>query len=77
MAFITPNYEECDEVSFHTREDFADRSSTVIHFIKRGDERALQYYIRKYMDTHIKQKRPDTPAKLIIPFISKTYTPPF
>ena len=45
------------------------------HYIDRDDEFALLYYIRKYMDTNISVRRPDTPAKLIMNTIPKDYKP--
>tara|TARA_B100000989_G_C19351704_1_gene389388 strand:- start:351 stop:656 length:306 start_codon:yes stop_codon:yes gene_type:complete len=49
----------------------------ITHFIKRGDTTAQRYYIKNYMDTTIKNKRPDTPAKLIIDPIPKDYIPDY
>jgi hypothetical protein len=83
MAFICPTEFNCSLVSFYLRDDFRkelDVSRCCIdHYIEKGDTNAQIYYIRKYMDTNIPTgcKRPDTPAKLIMPRISKYYEPLF
>jgi hypothetical protein len=75
MAFILPDYDNCDIVSFYVRKDFSNKQYIMTHYIDRDDEFALLYYIRKYMDTNISVRRPDTPAKLIMNTIPKDYKP--
>tara|TARA_B100001057_G_C22804712_1_gene932889 strand:- start:618 stop:908 length:291 start_codon:yes stop_codon:yes gene_type:complete len=59
--------------------DFSDEETdnikNVTHYIPRGDINSLRFYIRSYMDTRVKDKRPNTPAKLIINPIPKGYIP--
>ena len=61
---------------FNTEEEETDITN-ITHIIKRGDIIAQRYYIKNYMDTNIKNKRPDTPAKLIIDPIPKNYLPDY
>ncbi len=77
MAFILPNYDNCDIVSFYVRKDFADKQYIMTHYIDRDDKFALLYYIRQYMDTNVSVRRPDTPAKLIMAALPKDYTPAY
>ena len=77
MAFVLPDYDNCDIVSFHIRKDFSDKQYIITHYIDREDQFALLYYIRQYMDTNVVVRRPDTPAKLIIASIPKDYIPPY
>ena len=83
MAFIIPDADYCDEVIFHLRDDFRCDVNNIIesrtHYIERGDQNALIYYINRYMDTNINkdEKRPNTPAYLIMPKIPKNYQPFF
>ena len=76
MSFILPEYELCDLVSFHVREDFSDVPGTFTHYLDRRDEFALLYYIREYMNTNVAIRRPGTPAKLILEPVPKDYKPP-
>lgn len=77
MAFVIPNYNICDHVHFYMRKDFADINCIESHWIERGDTNALLYYISTYMETRVKDKRPDTPALLIMDRISEDYNPPY
>ena len=60
-------------------EDFEDENDNEIknitHFIRRGDNHSLIYYIKAYMDTTVKNKRPDTPAKLITNSLPSGFVP--
>ena len=79
MAFVYPSDDSC-KVSFHMRKDFRDDIDTMreehIHYIDKGDQESLIYYINKYMNTNVKEKRPGTPAYIIMPQISKHHIPP-
>ena len=75
MAFIVPDYENCDLTTFHIRKDFSDRPGIISHYIDRSDIHALNYYIRLYMDTKVKIKRPDTPINIITNKIPEDYQP--
>lgn len=75
MAFIIPDYDNCDIVSFYTRKDFSDNAYIISHYIDRNDKFALLYYIKEYMDTKVSIRRPDTPSNLIIESIPKDYEP--
>ena len=81
MAFICYDFQNCDEVSFYMRKDFRDELNVPRrqehHMIERGDTNALLFYINKYMNTNVFNKRPDTPAYLIMPKIPSSYTPLF
>jgi hypothetical protein len=56
-------------------DDEDDENKSVTHIIRRGDDNSLRYYIKKYMDTNVKKRRPDTPAKLIINRPPKEFIP--
>ena len=60
---------------FSDEETDNDNIKNVTHYIPRGDINSLRFYIRSYMDTRVKDKRPNTPAKLIINPIPKGYIP--
>jgi hypothetical protein len=75
MAFILPDYDNCDIVSFYKRNDFSDGNCIISQYIDRTDPFALLYYIREYMNTKVSIRRPDTPAKLIMEAIPKDYEP--
>jgi len=66
MAFVISDIES-DLVTFYRRRNFADVDQTTYEYIERGNVDMLRYYIMKYMDTTVKEKRPDTPHKLIMP----------
>ncbi len=72
MAFIVYEPEIYDKVSFYQRKDFREEDKIQVEYIERGDTATKLIYIKQYMDTVEKEKRPDTPAmsKLIMP-ISK------
>lgn len=76
MAFILPDYDNLDRVTFHIKKHFSDNPCIISHYIDRRDNFALRYYIKRYMDTDIAIPRPDTPAKLIVPAVPKWYSPP-
>ena len=75
MAFIIPDYKNCDIVTFHIRKDFSDEPGKITCYINRRDEHALKYYIKLHMDTKVKTKRPDTPLKIIIDKVPEDYFP--
>ena len=75
MAFIRPDYEHYDLVTFHIRKDFSDTPRIVTHYIDRRDKFALHYYIKEYMETNVAIQRPDTPVKLILQTVPKDYSP--
>lgn len=75
IAFILPDYQHCDLVTFHVRKDFSDTPCNVTHYIDRRDKFALHYYIKEYMETNVAVQRPDTPAKLIVQTVPKDYSP--
>jgi len=75
MAFVLPDYDNSDRVTFYVRKDFSDRPGEWTHYIDRNDDKALIYYIRMYMDTNVKVRRPGTPAKLIMPSLPDYYEP--
>ena len=78
MSFFLPEFKDHDTVTFCIRSDFSDVSAiSVTHYIKRGDELCKRYYIKQYMDTNKKDKRPETPAKLILEHIPKDYYPDY
>lgn len=81
MAFVCPNNEYSSKVTFHMRKDFRDDihfdRELVTHYVDKGDQESLIYYINKYMNTYVKEKRPSTPAFIIMPQISKNYNPPY
>lgn len=78
MSFILPNFDNCDVISFYVRPDFTNHDNMIIsHYIKRDDIFALRYYIKLYLDTNKKERRPDTPATLIIPKVPPDYLPEY
>jgi hypothetical protein len=78
MSFILPVFDKCDVISFYVRSDFTNHDNMVIsHYIKRDDIYALPYYIKLYLDTNKKDRRPDTPATLIIPKVPPDYLPEY
>jgi hypothetical protein len=78
MAFILHDHDHdhLDRVTFHVKKYFSDNPCTITHYIDRRDEFALPYYIKKYMETNVAIRRPDTPAKLIVQTVPKFYSPP-
>ena len=66
MAFVISDIES-DLVTFYRKKYFADIDQSTNEYIERGNSDMLRYYIMKYMDTTVKEKRPDTPRKLIMP----------
>lgn len=78
MSFILPDFDDCDVINFYIRPDFTNHPTmTISHYIKRGDIVALRYYIKLYLDTNKKERRPDTPATLIIPKVPSDYYPEY
>ena len=81
MAFIIPDTGICSKVSFYMRTDFRDdipfNNYVVSHYIENGDQQSLIFYINKYLNTNVIEKRPGTPAFLIMPNISEFHSPPF
>lgn len=81
MAFIVPDTNISTKVSFYMRKDFRDDvpfdNYYISHYIDKGDQLSLIYYINKYMNTKKFDKRPDTPAYLIMPQIPKSHIPPY
>ena len=76
MNFYFEDYDDYDLVTFYIRRDFSDTEiMSATHYIKRGDELCKRYYIKQYMDTNKKNKRPETPAKLILEHLPKEYSP--
>lgn len=75
MAFFAPEDFLFDKVKFIMRKDFADVNNVETCWIERGDSNAVNYYISKYMDTRVKNKRADTPAFLIINKIPDNFIP--
>ena len=69
MAFVVYEREIYDKVFFYQRKDFRGEKDIKIEYIERGDTFTKLHYIKEYMDTVKKEKRPNTPAmpKLIIP----------
>ena len=68
------DYEEI--LTMFDEDDGIDNKS-ITHTIRRGDDNTLRYYITRYMDTSIENKRPDTPAKLIIEHPPNDYKPDY
>ena len=90
MDFNTDNKAEMDTVSFYIRNDFNEifkdivddflpeqENLSVSHSIRRDDIFSRRYYIKKYMDTSVEIKRPDTPKKLIINQFPKDFIPKY
>jgi len=77
MAFLAVDPMHSDTVTFYAREDFSNNTCVTTHYIERGDITALRYYIKNYMDTTITNRRPDTPANLIIDSVPHNYEPTF
>ena len=63
--------------NFSDDENENDEIKNITHYIPRGDINSLRFYINTYMETRVKDKRPDTPAKLIINPIPKNYVPKY
>ncbi len=61
--------------NFSDLSDEENDDKNITHLIQRGDINSLRYYIKSYMDTTVNNKRPDTPAKLIINPIPKDFVP--
>ena len=80
MAFVVPSSNSC-KVSFHMRKDFRDdiynKREIRTHYIDKDDNESLIFYINQYMNTNVKDKRPDTPAYIIMPQISAYHIPPY
>jgi hypothetical protein len=66
MAFVIPDLNNCDLVTFYMRKDFSDYPRIISHYVDRHDPYALLYYINEYMDTNVVIRRPDTPTILIM-----------
>lgn len=68
MAFVFYDEDDkVDKVSFYMRKDFRDEGDMIVtEFIERGDTTTKLAYIDKYMNTKVKEKRPGTPAYLIL-----------
>ena len=90
MDFNIDNLDEVDTVSFYIRNDFNDNFKDtmnfcsleqekiiVTHYIERNDIFSLIYYIKKYMDTSVENKHPDTPKNLIFNKIPKDFIPKY
>ena len=81
MAFICPNTDYSSRVTFYMRKDFRDDilfdRDVRTHYIDKGDSDSLIFYINKYMNTNVKDKRPGTPAYIIMPEISEYHSPPY
>ena len=91
LGFINMN--KTDNVSFYIRNDFTDLVNeyqdfvdenekkepriSVSHFVERSDIFSLRFYVKKYMDTAVEIKRPETPAKLIIDPIPPDFSPKY
>lgn len=75
MAFVIPDLDNCDLVTFYIRKDFSDNPRIVSHHIDYRDTFALPYYIKKYMDTNVAKPRPGTPANLIVRSTPRHYCP--
>ncbi len=75
MAFVIPDFNNCDFVTFYTRKDFSDYPRIISHYIDRRDPYALLYYINEYMDTKVVIRRPDTPTVLIMSKPPPNYYP--
>ena len=62
MAFVYPDNDYCCKVTFHMRKDFRDDISKErelrTHYVDKGDQESLIYYINEYMNTNVKDKRP-------------------
>lgn len=69
MAFIIPNDENSDKVTFYMRKTFTEYDLKISELIERGDRYTLIHYIKSYMDTKKTEKRPDTPANIIMPSV--------
>lgn len=66
MAFVFYDRDEYDLVTFYQRKDFRDEDNIVHEYIKRGDTASKLNLIEQHMNTKVKEKRPGTPAFLII-----------
>ena len=80
MAFVVPSSNSC-KVSFHMRKDFRDdiydEREIRTHYIDKDDNESLIFYINQYMNTNVKDKRPNTPAYIIMTQISAYHIPPY
>jgi len=70
MAFVIPDNENSDSVTFFVRPDFSINHGLKKQIIERGDMDTLRHYIIKHMETCVKYRRPGTPLRLIIPTIN-------
>lgn len=81
MAFVYPDNDYCCKVTFHMRKDFRDDINNErelrTHYVDKGDQESLIFYINQYMNTNVKDKRPETPAYIIMPQISSYHIPPY
>jgi len=77
MAFVVPDFINCDIVTFHIRKEFSDNPRIISHYVDRYDPYALLYYINEYMNTNVSIRRPDTPAVLIMEKPPEDYNPLF
>ena len=76
MSFFIPDYNDHDVVTFFIRPDYSDLPLlSATHYIKRGDDLCKRYYLKKYMDTNVKNKTFKNPAKLILEHLPKNYCP--
>jgi len=66
MAFIITD-DRVDKVTFYKKSSFAGVDRVQSIYIERGNIDSLRYNILEHMDTKIKERRPNTPCKLIIP----------
>ncbi|MDA9298962.1 hypothetical protein N9P79_01185 [Crocinitomicaceae bacterium] len=66
MAFVITD-DRVDKVTFYKKPCFAGVDTVRSIYIERGNMDSLRYNILEHMDTKIKERRPDTPCKLIIP----------
>lgn len=66
MAFVITD-DRVDKVTFYKKPCFAGVDTVRSMYIERGNMDSLRYNILEHMDTKIKEKRPNTPRKLIIP----------
>ena len=81
MAFVFPDNEYSCKVTFYMRKDFRDDINfdreMKTHYIDKGDTESLIFYINEYMDTNVNEKRPGTPAYIVMPQISPYHLPPY
>ena len=66
MAFVITD-DRVDKVTFYKKPCFPGVDALQSIYIERGNIDSLRYNILEHMDTKIKERRPNTPRKLIIP----------